>query len=142
VIVGENNSGKAAIIDALRLMLFPSRDFDALRLSEDDFRIGTDHAPIEISCTFCNPKDEDEVHFQECLVEVGDGKFDIRLNARIQFNETTRRANVKMWGGETEGGSLPSTIYDHITSVYLQPLRDPESGLKPSRYSQVAKLLD
>ena len=123
-------------------MLFPSRDFDALRLSEDDFRIGTDHAPIEISCTFCNPKDEDEVHFQECLVEVGDGKFDIRLNARIQFNETTRRANVKMWGGETEGGSLPSTIYDHITSVYLQPLRDPESGLKPSRYSQVAKLLD
>ena len=123
-------------------MLFPSRDFDALRLSEDDFRIGTDHPPIEISCTFCNPKYEDEVHFQECLVEVGDGKFDIRLNARIQFNETTRRANVKMWGGETEGGSLPSTIYDHITSVYLQPLRDPESGLKPSRYSQVAKLLD
>src|ERR1043166_9868346 len=47
-----------------------------------------------------------------------------------------------MWGGETEGGSLPSTTYDHLTAVYLQPLRDPESGLKPSRNSQVAKLLD
>jgi putative ATP-dependent endonuclease of OLD family len=142
VIVGENNSGKTAIIDALRLMLFSSRDFDALRLNEDDFRIDTDHVPIEISCIFGDTKDEDEVHFQECLVDIGNGKFDIRLNARVQFNKTTRRASVKMWGGETEGGSLPSTIYDHLTSVYLQPLRDPESGLRPSRNSQVAKLLD
>lgn len=142
VIVGENNSGKTAIIDALRLMLFPSRDFDALRLNEDDFRIGTDQTPIEISCIFCDAKDEDEVHFQECLVDIGDGKFNIRLNARVQFNKTSQRASVKTWGGETEGGSLPSAIYDHLTSVYLQPLRDPESGLKPSRNSQVAKLLD
>ena len=64
VIVGENNSGKTAIIDALRLMLFPSRDFDALRLNEDDFRTGTDPAPIEISCVFGDAKDEDEVHFR------------------------------------------------------------------------------
>jgi putative ATP-dependent endonuclease of OLD family len=142
VIVGENNSGKTAIIDALRLMLFSSRDFDALRLNEDDFRIGTDYAPIEISCVFGDAQDEDEVHYQECLVEIGNGKFDIRLNARVQFNKTTRRASVKMWGGETEGGSLPSTTYDHLTAVYLQPLRDPESGLRPSRNSQVAKLLD
>ena len=70
VIIGENNSGKTAIIDALRLMLFSSRDFDALRLNEDDFRIGTDHAPIEISCVFGDTKDEDEVHFQECLVDI------------------------------------------------------------------------
>jgi putative ATP-dependent endonuclease of the OLD family len=142
VIIGENNAGKTAIIDALRLMLVPSRDFDALRLNEDDFRIGTDYAPIEISCTFADSKDEDEVHFQECLVDVGGGKFDIRLNARVEFNKATRRANVKMWGGETEGGVLPSNIYDRIASIYLQPLRDPESGLRPGRQSQVSRLID
>ncbi|MGI9167483.1 MAG: AAA family ATPase [Pyrinomonadaceae bacterium] len=60
----------------------------------------------------------------------------------MQFNETTRRASVKMWGGETEGGVLPSSVYDQLAAVYLQPLRDPESGLKPSRNSQVSKLLD
>ena len=38
VIVGENNTGKTTIVDALRLMLMPSRDFDTLRISEDDFR--------------------------------------------------------------------------------------------------------
>ncbi len=142
VIVGENNAGKTAIIDALRLMLFSSRDFDAVRLNEDDFRTGTDYTPIEISCTFSEPNEEDEVHFQECLVDVGEGKFDIRLNARVEYNITTRRANIKMWGGETEGGSLPSNIYDRLASIYLQPLRDPESGLRPGRNSQISRLID
>ncbi len=95
VIVGENNAGKTAIIDALRIMLFPSRDFDALRLNEDDFRSGTDYAPIEISCTFSDLKDEDEVYFMECLVDIGDGKFEVRLNTRIEFNKATRRPNVQ-----------------------------------------------
>lgn len=64
VIIGENNSGKTAIIDALRFMLFSSRDFNALRLNEDDFRRGANGAPIEISCTFCDLDDDDEVHFK------------------------------------------------------------------------------
>ena len=142
VIVGENNAGKTAIIDALRLMLFSSRDFEALRLNEDDFRRGAHNAPIEISCTFCDLTDTDEVHFQECLVDIGAGKFHARLSARADFNGSTRRANVKMWGGETEGGTLPSNLYDHLSSIYLQPLRDPESGLRPGRHSQVSRLID
>jgi putative ATP-dependent endonuclease of OLD family len=142
VIVGENNAGKTAILDALRLMLFSGRDFEALRLNEDDFRRGSAHAPIEICCTFCDLTDTDEVHFQECLVDIGDGRFHARLNARADFNATTRRANVKMWGGETEGGTIPSNLYDQLSSIYLQPLRDPESGLRPGRYSQVSRLID
>ncbi|MFB1487247.1 MULTISPECIES: ATP-dependent endonuclease [unclassified Thiocapsa] len=142
VIVGENNAGKTAIIDALRLMLFSSRDFETLRLNEDDFRRGSQNSPIEISCTFCDLSDIDEVHFQECLVDIGDGKFHARLNARAEFNATTRRVNVKMWGGETEGGTLPSNLYDHLSSIYLQPLRDPESGLRPGRHSQISRLLE
>jgi putative ATP-dependent endonuclease of the OLD family len=142
VMVGENNSGKTTIIDALRLMVFSSREFDALHLNEDDFRDGTDYAPIEISVTFCDLNEEDEVHFQECLVDVGDGKFDMRLNARVEFNKTTRRPNVKMWGGETEGGAIPLKLYDRFASIYLQPLRDPESGLRPGRHSQVSRLID
>lgn len=70
-------------------MLVPSRDFDALRLNEDDFRHGSNFAPIEITCTFCDTTDDDEVDCQECLVDVGDGKFEVRLNARVEFNETT-----------------------------------------------------
>lgn len=142
VIVGENNAGKTAIIDALRLMLFSGRDLEALRLNEDDFRRGSGNAPIEISCTFCDLRDTDEVHLQECLVDIGGGEFHARLNARAEYNATTRRVNVRMWGGETEGGTIPSNLYDQLSSIYLQPLRDPESGLRPGRYSQVSRLID
>ena len=142
VLVGENNSGKTTIIDALRLMLFSSRDFDSLRLTEDDFRAGTKYAPIEVSCRFTGLEDEDEVHFQEGLVDIGEGKFEMQVNARVEFNETTNRCNVQMWGGETEGGSLPSNHYDRLATIYLQPLRDPERGLRPGQHSQVSRLID
>ena len=142
VLVGQNNSGKTTIVDALRLMLFSSRDFDSLRITEDDFRAGTEYAPIEISCRFTGLEDEDEVHFQECLVDIGDDQFEMQVNARVEFNETTHRCNVKMWGGETEGGSLPSNHYDRLATIYLQPLRDPERGLRPGQHSQVSRLID
>ncbi len=142
VLVGENNAGKTTVIDALRLMLFSGRDFEAVRLQEDDFRRNSGDSPIEVSCTFCDLNDDDEVRFQECLVDKGDGQFEATLNARAEFNAETRRANVKLWGGETEGGLLPANIYDRLATIYLQPLRDPESGLRPGRYSQVSRLID
>jgi putative ATP-dependent endonuclease of the OLD family len=142
VIVGENNAGKTAIVDALRLMLFSSRDFDSLRLNEDDFRRGSDDAPIEIACTFCDLSEDDEVHFHECLVDIGDTTFQARLTARVEFNPVTQRANVKMWGGETEGGSLPTNLFDQLNTVYLKPLRDPASGLRPGKHSQVSRLVN
>jgi len=142
VIVGENNVGKTAIIDALRLILFSSRDFDSPRLSEDDFNKQNAPAPIELYCVFTDLTADEEVHFHECLVDIGGGKFNARFNIRAEFNPATNRVNVKSWGGETEGGTLPSNLYDKITSIYLQPLRNPESGLKPGRYSQIARLVD
>ena len=66
----------------------------------------------------------------------------MQVNARVEFNETTNRCNVKMWGGETEGGSLPSNHYDRLATIYLQPLRDPERGLRPGPHSQVSRLID
>lgn len=142
VIVGENNAGKTTIMDSLRLMLFSGRDQDALRLNEDDFRSESNYAPIEISCTFTDLKDIDEVRFHECLVDVGDGKFEVRISMRCEFNSVTRRINVRTWGGETEGGSFPSDLHDNMESVYLKPLRDPETGLRPGRYSQISRLID
>lgn len=142
VIVGENNAGKTTIIDALRLMLFAGRDIDALRLNENDFRSGTQFSPIEISCTFCDLNSEDEVRFFECLCLKENDEFDVRLSLRAAFNQYTRRVNVKMWGGASEGGNMPTNLYDSINTVYLKPLRDPESGLRPGRFSQVARLID
>lgn len=141
VLVGENNVGKTAIVDALRLIFIQGRDSDSLRLSEDDFRGDLGDYPIEVSCIFSELSEVDEIRFQECLVDVGEGIFNIQVNARVEFNEDTKRANVKFWGGETEGNYLPSNFYDYLAAVYLQPLRDPEKGLRPSMNSQVSRLI-
>ncbi|WP_204137606.1 ATP-dependent endonuclease [Halomicronema sp. CCY15110] len=141
VIVGENNAGKTAIIDALRLMLLPSRDFDTLRITPDDFKYNSGFLDIEISCIFSNLTDQDEVHFQECLRNIGGEHFEVQLNTRVSFDEYSGRVNVKMWAGETEGGNLPSNFYNRIASIYLQPLRDPEKGLRPSQNSQISRLI-
>jgi len=45
-------------------------------------------------------------------------------------------------GGETEGGTLPYNFYDQLSTIYLQPLRDPERGLRPGQHSQVTRLID
>jgi putative ATP-dependent endonuclease of OLD family len=37
---------------------------------------------------------------------------------------------------------FPSNLYDRFAAIYLQPLRDPESGLRPGRHSQVSRLVD
>jgi len=142
VVVGENNVGKTTIIDALRLLLFPSSDFHSLNLNEDDFSRGTENLPIEVSCIFTDLNENEEAHFHECLVLKGDDAFIAKLSLRAEFNPNTQRANIKMWGGETEGGRLPINLYDKINSIYLQPLRNPEKGLKPSRYSQISRLID
>ena len=41
-----------------------------------------------------------------------------------------------------KGGSLPSNHYDRLATIYLQPLRDPERGLRPGQHSQVSRLVD
>lgn len=141
VIVGENNVGKTAIMDALRLFLFPSRDFCSVKINEDDFGKDYKAEPIEMACTFTGLNVEEEARFIECLVRRPDNSFAARINLRAAFNPDTERVNYDWWGGETEGGTLPKNLYDYITSVYLPPLRNPEDGLRPARQSQVARLI-
>lgn len=116
MLVGENNSGKTAIIDALRLVLFSSRDFDSLRLTEEDFRNGTSYAPIEVSCTFAGLTEEDEVHFQECLVDIGDGNFEMRSgenseDRRLAYVAMTRARHLLVIG-------LPKTHFENHVETW------------------------
>lgn len=141
IIVGENNVGKTAVIDALRLMLFSSQEFDSIRVKEDDFRKGTDSLPIEISCIFSELTKEDEVRFLECLVCINKEQFEAKLNVKVEYNHENGKLNFKWWGGEVEGSRLPENIRGNISAIYLQPLRDPESGLRPNRYSQISRLI-
>lgn len=141
LIVGENNSGKTAIVDALRLILFSGNDYSSLRINEDDFRRCSNILPIEISCEFTDLSEEEEAYYIECLVPTSESTFDMHINLRATFNQKTQKPNIKTWGGVTEGGAVPSNLRDKFNCVYLQPLRDPSIGLRPGVNSQISHLL-
>lgn len=141
LIVGENNCGKTAIIDALRLILFSGNDYSSLRINEDDFRRSSNILPIEISCEFTDLSEEEEAYYIECLVPTSDSTFDMCINLRATLNKKTLKPNIKVWGGMTEGGAVPSNLRDKFNCVYLQPLRDPSLGLRPGVNSQISHLL-
>jgi putative ATP-dependent endonuclease of OLD family len=47
----------------------------------------------------------------------------------------------KRWCGDHEENALTSDMLEDLRAIYLPPLRDPASGLRPSRSSQIARLI-
>ena len=55
--------------------------------------------------------------------------------------DRTGRLRVRKWCGDFQDVSMTSGMLENLRSVYLQPLRDAEQGLRPSRNSQLSRLL-
>lgn len=138
VIVGENNSGKTAVVDAL-LTVLDHRRFDRDDLSvEDSVRaVGS-----SIEAFFDSLDAADEAAFIEALIPSADrGQYRVRLatSATIQNDEISRVVNV---GSGSKGGAYYEILKRHRLD-YLPALRDPNGpvGLRPGRQSRLAELL-
>src|SRR5260370_13125619 len=55
--------------------------------------------------------------------------------------EKSGRLGARKWCGDIQEVSMTSGMLDNLRSVYLKPLRDAEQGLKPSRTSQLSRLV-
>lgn len=143
IVVGENNAGKTAIVDALRALLGTTED-GTLRLDESDL-----HAPpggprvteIEFRYVFSDLTLAEEADFSVALkatatAGVHEAHFGIKY-----LVSSTGRLRPRRWCGDHEENSMTSEMLEDLRAVYLQPLRDPASGLRPSRTSQLARLL-
>lgn len=149
IIVGENNAGKSALIDALRALLSTADD-GALRLDETDFHVaadGTKAVQILFRFTFKDLSPEEEADFLLCLKpeptpEKGKTqRFEAHIAVRYQATQGGR-LRPKRWCGDHEDNAVSADMLDDLRAIYLPPLRDPAAGLKPSRSSQLAKLLN
>jgi putative ATP-dependent endonuclease of OLD family len=140
VIVGENNSGKTAIVDAIRAVL------NNYRIEIDDLRWVSEQrvSSCSIEATFDGLEPAtDEPAFVDALVPGNtDGKYGARFLVAASAGDgedITRSAEV--------GTGVRRTYYDLIERVrvdYLKPLRDPNTGsggLRAGRNSRVAELL-
>lgn len=144
VLVGGNNVGKTAVVDALRALL-AGHDEPYPRLGEDDVhrpKGGTPSGDIVFEYVFSGLSLEDEADFLASLVPAAaGGGLEARIAIRYSDPDNAGRLRAKRWCGEHEDVGLTADMMENLRGVYLPPLRDASQGLKPGRTSQLARLL-
>lgn len=143
VLVGPNNVGKSAVVDALRTLL-AGHDEPYPRLDTSDRhrpREGEPTGDISFHFVFKGLSHEDEADFIAALIPCDDNTMDAHIHVRYTDADLTGRFKVKRWCGDHQEVPLSSDMMENLRGVYLQPLRDAAQGLRPSRNSQLARLL-
>lgn len=143
VIVGPNNIGKTAVVDGLRALL-AGVDDPYPRFTLDDVHLpkgGEAAGDITFEYVFKDLSPNDEADFLHALRPGPDGKLEAVLGVTYGDPDRTGRLRSRKWCGEHDDVSMTSSMLDNLRNVYLQPLRDAELGLRPSRHSQLSRLL-
>lgn len=142
VLVGANNAGKTAIIDALRSLLggldeaYPRLDTDDIHRPKGGVAIGD----IVFTYVFRGLDLDDEADFMPALSPSPDGGMEARITIRFGTPDKTGRLRAKRWCGDHEDIPLTSDMMESLRGVYLPPLRDASQGLRPGRTSQLSRL--
>lgn len=151
-LVGENDTGKTAAIDALRFVL-GTRDQEYFRVEDRDFHwpvaAKERRAEIRIRCKFDGLTVHDKGALAEYLTYVERGG---RTEAVLYVNWTakdtagtrgTRRfVSVELRSGEAgDGPPLDAEAHNLLRATYLRPLRDAERALAAGRGSRLSQIL-
>ena len=141
VLIGENDSGKTAIIDAIKIVL-KTHSYEYIKIEADDFYNNSDRLRIELK--FKGLLDEEAKNFTEWLTWEGEGEESTPI-LRVFYD--VRRKDYKILpsevraGADTEGNRLTAEAKEFLKITYLRPLRDAESGLVPKRNSRLSQIL-
>lgn len=149
ILAGENDSGKTAVIDAIRHVLWTT-SFEYHRLSEDDFHVtGSGRATsLRISCVFTDLCDHDAARFLEWLSIDDEGKpaLHVTLQAtRLEEGASgsgRRGVAVSVRSGKkADGPAIEGEIREFLRVTYLRPLRDAEAELAAGKGSRLSQIL-
>ena len=144
VLIGENNAGKSAIIDALRICLSYGNQRREIYVSKSDFYFDrntiSDCADnIEFHMHFHIDIPEEEAWFNDLRSQQEDGTQDLQLHFKFSLDEN-ERVKYKVWGGTNEGQAIAPEVLFLIYHVHLDALRDAEQFLRPIRGNRLGQL--
>lgn len=147
ILIGENNSGKTSILDALRVALSYGKQWRDIYVSANDFHIDKNNPKakeddIELHLYFEIQKDEDAGIYLDFLSAKDDGQRELQLHFRyfIEERNGTKRVKYRVWGGDNEGQSITPDVLDLIYFVHLGALRDAVQYLRPVRGNRLGEL--
>ena len=150
-LVGENDAGKTALVDALRLVLGTS-DQEYLRLETADFHrpVGAPEAAdeITITCSFDGLTKSDRGAFAEYLSYQTTDKgiktvLHVTWTAKRSSVGTPRRYVPTEWrsGEDGTGSNLDAGAKFLLMATYLRPLRDADRAMSAGRGSRLSQIL-
>lgn len=148
LLVGENDAGKTAVVDAIRHLLWTtSQDFH--RLTEDDFHVTGDQRAqdMKITARFEGLSLLQRAAFLEYLtiIDGAEPSLSISLVARRQDSARGQKGRASVFfraGADAKGPPVEGALREFLRCTYLKPLRDAEGELtagKSSRLSQILK---
>lgn len=140
VLVGENDSGKTSIVDAIKLTL-GTKSHDYVRVDSQDFSVADDGRradELKIECVFKGLDDSQAGMFLEFINFNQDGVVELRL--QLNAKEKNGRVISSITAGIGDLG-VRFDAADLLRATYLKPLRDAENELTPGHRSRLAQVL-
>ncbi|WP_152568674.1 AAA family ATPase, partial [Microvirga sp. BSC39] len=147
LLVGENDSGKTAIIDGIRYLL-GSVSEEYIKFNQEDFYSPSkdnysDHFYIE--GIFTDLSDKEAGAFLEWLSFDEEGKYSLRLILRVEKRKNENGIEYldrRLLAGEEDFESRLDVEARNLLKVtYLKPLRDASAELKPGFRSRLVHIL-
>jgi putative ATP-dependent endonuclease of OLD family len=146
VLIGENDSGKTAIIDAIKYIL-NTKSLDYFRLEDKDFYESIEDGirkratELRVECKFKEFSSSEAGSFLEWIGFDSENKYELTLWLTATRNKDNRIiTNIKA-GQDNEGMQLDGDARENLNVTYLKPLRDALSELTPGYKSRLAQIL-
>jgi putative ATP-dependent endonuclease of OLD family len=147
IILGENNTGKTNLLDAIRIFLNSGEERRDIWASLQDLHHDDEGNVVgdtfEIHLTFRDLNTEEWGLFNPCRATI-DGEDVAQIHFLYKRYTTAKgrdRGRPTMWGGETEGTEIPREAMEEVRVTFLPALRNAEADLRPGRNTRVSRLL-
>ncbi|NLG82459.1 MAG: AAA family ATPase, partial [Bacilli bacterium] len=147
ILIGENDSGKSTIIDAIKLVL-QTQINESFKVTDEDFYFdiitNQKASKIKIECELTNFTEDEAKNFIEWLYFEEDDKGDIQYKLKLTF--TAWKENKRIYyeikaGMSDEGHTIDAKAKDLLRCTYLKPLRDADRDMQSSRSSRLSQIL-
>lgn len=145
VLIGENDSGKTAIIDAIKYVL-KTHAYEKIWITDNDFYEGSSEFRIEIIIKGFT--DLEASHFTEWLSwenVTSNGEMTNLPFLRLIFKAHRRENGI--WpspisaGSTIDGSMLDPDAREYLKVTYLKPLRDAEDEMTAKKASRISQIL-
>lgn len=144
-LIGENDSGKTAVIDALKLVLLTQSN-EYIRPVDDDFCMsisGDECTEFKIDCTISEFTQNEAKNFIEYLKFKKNGeKVEYTLELHYRAWKEGHKIFQELRVGDVDDCiSIDGKARDLLKAVYLKPLRDAKREMSSGRSSRISQIL-